>query len=126
MGFILYIIGVVLFLPLTFLDLLVVIYKNIKIKDFLQTTNDYFFEGAEDLDKYANWKFRTLWNVIFKLKGGYSFGNREETISSVLGKNQRDKTLSIIGWVLVIILYVLDFQYWFRGGHCLNSINNKY
>jgi len=125
MGFLLYIIGAILFLPLTFLDLLVVIYKNIKTKDFFQSTNDYFFEGAEDLDKYANWKFKTLWNVMLKTKGGYDFGNIEETISSALGKNQRDNTLSIVGWIVVIILYIIDIPYWFKGGHCMNSINNK-
>ena len=42
-----------------------------------------------------------------------------ETISSALGKNQRDKTLSKKGKLLVKILDFLD------ENHCENSINNN-
>ena len=40
----------------------------------------------------------------------------EETISSVLGKNQRDNTLSFAGKVLVFILDTID------KNHCKKSI----
>ena len=47
---------------------------------------------------------------------GYQFGVIGETISSALGKNQRDKTLTTTGKILVFILDFLD------ENHCENSI----
>jgi len=51
------------------------------------------------------------------LKGGYKFGNRDETISSVLGKNIEMNTLSKFGKGLNSILDVIEL------GHSLNSID---
>lgn len=122
MGIILYLVAVLLFLPLTVINIIVVIFKNAKTKGFFRTLNSYFFTGAVGLDIFANYKFRTLWNTFLRKRNGYPFGVRSETISSALGKNQRDKTLSIIGWLLVYILWAVDYQYWKKGGHCINSI----
>ena len=44
------------------------------------------------------------------------FGDERETISSVLGKNERDGTLTNAGRMLCWILNVLD------KNHCKNSI----
>ena len=49
-------------------------------------------------------------------ENGYQFGAVGETISSALGKNQRDKTLTICGKILVSILDFLD------KNHCIKSI----
>ena len=57
-----------------------------------------------------------LWNTKLRIDGGYGFGKTGETISSALGKNERDKTLSKKGKILVKIL---DF---FDENHCENSI----
>lgn len=54
--------------------------------------------------------------IIFGLR--YQFGDFRETISSVLGKNQRDGTLSKKGEILVSILDFIDKD------HCKKSINN--
>ena len=59
--------------------------------------------------------FNWLW-FLFKTKDGYKFGNFNETISSALGKNERDKTLSKTGKLLVKILDFLD------KNHCIKSI----
>lgn len=75
--------------------------------------------GAIDIDRFGNHNFRTLWNTILRRRKGYGFGNPLETISSALGKNQRDGTLSIIGKGLAGILNLLD------KNHCKNSINNE-
>lgn len=72
--------------------------------------------SAINLDKFANREFRTLWNKTLIIKGGYQFGNIEETISSVLGKNERDQTLTKTGKILVSILNMID------KNHCFNSI----
>ncbi len=101
---------------------IVVIYKNIKINGFFRTMNTYWFENAYAIDVDANQRYEILWNVIMRKKRGYRFGRFGETISSALGKNQRDKTLSWFGWIWVILLFAIDVKYWLKGGHCINSI----
>ena len=103
-----------LFLPV------VVIFYMIK---YLLTGNKrelkvWFFRSAREIDVFANVVGADLFNAIFITNGGYKFGNPKETISSVLGKNQRDKTLSLAGDLLRWILDLID------DNHCLNSINN--
>lgn len=97
MGFLLFIIAYVLFLPLTIINYCVV--KNKK---------GYFKSSAISLDKFGNREFRTLLNKVLKTESGYEFGNMNETISGVLGKNERNKTLSKTGKILVWILDKLD------------------
>lgn len=68
------------------------------------------------MDKFGNREFRTLWNKTLIKKNGYQFGDIRETISSALGKNERDNTLSNTGKCLVWILNVID------KNHCKKSI----
>jgi len=106
MGFLLFLIAYILFLPLSLINFLVV--KNKK---------GYFKSSAINLDKFGNREFRTLLNLTLRLETGYQFGNMNETISGVLGKNERDKTLSKTGKILVWILNKLD------KNHCFKSID---
>lgn len=106
MGFLLFIIAYILFLPLSLINYCVV--KNKK---------GYFKSSAINLDKFGNREFRTLLNKTLRIETGYEFGNMNETISGVLGKNQRDKTLSKTGKILVWILNKLD------KNHCFKSID---
>jgi hypothetical protein len=105
MGFLLFLIAYVLYLPLTIINYCLVWKKG------------YFKDSAVTLDKLANREFRTLWNKVLIVEMGYRFGNINETISSALGKNQRDNTLSITGKGLVFILDKID------RNHCVKSIN---
>ena len=57
--------------------------------------NKYFLETAIDIDRFGNRNFRTLLNLTLQ-KNGYLFGDDRETISSALGKNQRDSDLIYI------------------------------
>lgn len=97
MGFLLFLIAYILFLPLSLINFLVV--KNKK---------GYFKSSAINLDKFGNREFRTLLNKTLILESGYKFGDIKETISGVLGKNQRDETLTKTGLILVWILDKLD------------------
>ena len=110
MGILLFIIATVLWVILTPINWIIVTIKN-------GMSNQYFYETAIDLDKFGNRNFRTFLNVTMRKKGGYKFGNVGETISSALGKNQRDKTLS---WFGIIICFILDT---FDNKHCEKSIN---
>ena len=79
------------------------------------------------LDGFANRNYRTFWNSYLIKETGYKFGVEGEMISSALGKNEVDKTLSEKGkgklssWFygvrLVKILDRLDKD------HCINSID---
>ena len=124
-GFILSFIAYILFIPMAIVNFFTVLYKNVKVHGFLKTMNKYWFTNALEIDIWSNYHFRTTWNTFLRKKGGYKFGKKRETISSALGKNQRDKTLSIPGWILCIILYIIDFKAWKKGGHCIASINNN-
>jgi hypothetical protein len=106
LNFILFLTAWVLWLPLTFIN-------------YFLVKGDYFLSSAISLDRYANREFRTLWNNTLIIVTGYKFGNIGETISSVLGKNQRDNTLTTTGKALCFILDKLDKD------HCKKSINNN-
>ena len=60
------------------------------------------------IDHLGNTVCRDLFNSLFLKRGGYGFGNIRETISSALGKNHRQRTLTQAGQWLVWILDVID------------------
>ena len=68
------------------------------------------------LDQIGNAVCRDLFNRLLIEKDWYKFGKVQETISSVLGKNQMLDTLSLWGWILVSILEL------FERNHCIKSI----
>ena len=109
MNLFLFLIAWILIPPLTVWNLIVVNRKH-------GNTKGYFRSTALSIDIWANFEFRTLWNTQLRIDGGYEFGRQGETISSALGKNERDKTLSKKGKLLVKIL---DF---FDENHCQKSI----
>jgi len=97
MGFLLFIIAYILYLPLTVINFCLV-----------ESKKGYFKSSAITLDKLANREFRTLWNKVLRTESGYHFGKINETISSALGKNQQLKTLTKTGLALVWLLDKLD------------------
>jgi len=103
---ILFIIAYVLFLPLSIVNWL-----------FVKEKSGYFKSSATNLDKFGNREFRTLFNKVLILKDGCKFGNINETISSVLGKNQLTCTLTRFGRVIVWILDKIE------NNHALKSID---
>lgn len=122
MGFLLSIIAQILYFIVGFINTPIVIYKLRKKRGFIRSFSDYQYQTAYDTDVFGNYKYRATWNTLLS-KGGYKFGKKGETISSACGKKQLERSLSIGGWVLVIVLYVIDVRYWLKGGHCINSIN---
>ena len=104
----LFLIALFLFIPLSVINLVCVIYV---FRDL-----NYFRYSAINIDKFGNSEFRTLFNLTLITKDGYRFGNSNETISSTLGKNERDNTLSQIGKTLVWLLDKIDKD------HCKKAI----
>ena len=105
---ILFILAYVLYLPLTIINWF-----------FVKEKSGYFNSSAINLDKFGNREFRTLLNKVLIIDKGYRFGNINETISSVLGKNQLTDTLTKSGLILVWILDKIDKD------HCFKSINKS-
>lgn len=108
-----------------------VLYKR-KIKHLTKSERrkkmaEYDRREAMALDAFAGENYRTFWNDYLRKENGYNFGVRGEMISSALGKNEVDKTLSekgtgrlskwFYGIQLVKILDKLD------KNHCINSID---
>ncbi|AKK74426.1 hypothetical protein OK18_19030 [Chryseobacterium gallinarum] len=110
LDFFLFIVAYLLLLPLTLINFIAVLLKR------RNHVKGYFRSTAVNIDKFGNREFRTLWNITLITDNGYQFGNLNETISSALGKNERDGTLSKIGKALVWILNTID------ENHCKNSI----
>lgn len=105
MGYILFLVAYLLFLPLTIFNAL-----NVRKKG-------YFLDTAINIDRFANREFRfSLNKYLIKENSPFKFGNIEETISSVLGKNQRFGYLTKFGKIICLILDTID------KNHCEKSI----
>lgn len=99
-------IAYILFLPLSIVNWF-----------FVKNKSGYFKSSAVNLDKFGNREFRTLFNKTLINSEGYKFGDINETISSVLGKNQLTGTLTKCGSILVWVLDKIE------NDHALKSIN---
>lgn len=83
-----------------------------------KTLSLYFTEIALVLDEAGNVIMQHILNdfLLIKKRDTYYFGNKKETISSVIGKNYMTRTLSPLGLALNSFLNFID------KGHSLNSI----
>ena len=116
-NFILVILAKLLYLAVEPINFIYVIL--IKKKFTWKRLNGYFREEAVTIDRFGNYQYRSLFNTLFVAEKGYQHGNINETISSVLGKNQRDKTLTRFGVLITKILDRMD------ENHCKDSINEN-
>jgi hypothetical protein len=122
MGFLLFIIAVVLTIitvPFGILYGFIKCLLNFDVKTLFRKTNKYFKLLAISIDQMGNVAMQDLFNDILILKKGYKFGDEDETISSVLGKNERTQTLTNLGRSIVSFLNFID------PNHALNSIEEK-
>ena len=84
----------------------------------LKTLSTYFLEVAISIDNTGNVMMQHLLNdlLLIKRPTTYYFGNKKETISSVIGKNSLTNTLSPLGKALNAFLD------WIDKDHSFNSI----
>lgn len=113
MEFVIFLIAIILFIPLTILNVIVV---GVKYSFKWEVLKKYFLETAIDIDRFGNRNFRTLLNTTLITQKGYQFGDCRETISSALGKNKLKNTLTKTGKAICAILDFLD------KNHCIKSI----
>lgn len=78
------------------------------IKSGWKAVDTYLFNCAIADDQSGNTYMAKLFNDVLIRPGGHRFGNPDETISSVLGKNQQTKTLSFAGRFVNWILNLID------------------
>lgn len=133
MGIILFIIAIILAIVLTpfallfsFVYMLIQAAKGKFLKSFYRSTNELFFSAAISIDMFGNTFFQHLFNVtlikqhglgvhdngmVYSFKNENLFGDVDETISSVLGKNKLANTLTLTGKGLSWVLDTLDHNH---------------
>ena len=93
------------------------IYEIITLVRFSKVS-EYFFNIAISIDQLGNVVCQGLFNDFLITKEGFKFGNPDETISSVLGRNYLTGTLKPTGKVLRWILDKIEKD------HCVKSIEH--
>ena len=74
----------------------------------LRGIGEFSMQLAIAIDQLGNVLMQHLFNAIWITEGGYAFGNRDETISSVLGKNKQLGTLTGFGLAIDRLLDSID------------------
>jgi len=116
MGLILFIVSLIL---KRILELPVYIYCSIIALSKREWLDYYNKSLAIATDHYGNGLCCYLFNQILIKKGSHQFGNIDETISSVIGKNKVAGTLTGLGRVVDKILDIID------PNHSIKSIDNS-
>lgn len=96
--FLLLLISIILFLVIAPIGFL------FQVIDNFFHLNDYLFKVAISIDQCGNVVCSGLLNHTMITSDGYRFGNEDETISSVLGKNKETKTLTGFGFLIAELL----------------------
>ena len=115
-GVLLFFISIVLFIVTVPIGLLYGFLHQLFTK-FIVGVGDYCMQMAISIDQLGNVSMQHLLNTLWITKKGYKFGNRDETISSVIGKNLQAKTLTGFGKFINSVLDFID------PNHSLNSID---
>ena len=119
MGFILFIVSVVLTSILTafsfIYELIRSIYK-VRFVTGLKKIDNWFLKGAVSIDQFGNGSCAGLLNLTMRKKGGHDFGDIDVTVSCVLGWNDNNNTLTKFGKVVVWILDKLEKD------HCQKAV----
>ena len=114
--FSLFVIAFVLFVALSPIALVVKLYVACRDRSF---NHEWFRRLAISIDQAGNVVADDLFNLIL-IKNSYDrFGNEDETISSVLGKNHKHNTLTYFGNALTTLLNAID------PNHTLKSIERS-
>jgi hypothetical protein len=75
---------------------------------FYPNRKQHLYNIARGIDQLGNVICSQLFNLTLIKKTGYKFGNEDETISSVIGKNKRTNTLTVTGYLLDALLDAID------------------
>lgn len=81
---------------------------RVKFKEGFAKIGGYFMSIAISIDQSGNVFCKELFNDVLIRPKGHPFGNEDETISSVLGKNKLGNTLTWAGKLLDKLLNVFE------------------
>lgn len=115
-GVLLFVISVILLLITGPLGIIYGFFYTL-FKGGLKGLGEYLLKIAISIDQLGNVLMQHLLNLLWIRKGGYPFGNRDETISSALGRNKKFGMLSVFGKGIDRLLDTID------PNHSLNSID---
>lgn len=115
-GFLLFLISIFLMALTAPIGFVYGILHSLFTKGF-RSLGEYLLKIAISIDQLGNVLMQHLLNVLCVKKGGYFFGNRDETISSALGRNKQLATLTGFGKAIDSFLDQIDKD------HSLNSID---
>jgi len=114
--------GVVLFIiaqiTTPIFNLIGLVYSLFRFKSFKEL-NSYFETVARSKDQHSNAVLKYLFNDIMTKKGGFEFGNEDQTLSYVFGKNKELKKLNLFGKFWANFLNKLE------SNHVENSVQNE-
>lgn len=79
-----------------------------KFATYFKHIDKLFLSIAISIDQLGNTVMQYVFNDLLICKDGYKFGNVDDTISYVLGKNAHDFTLSKLGMYFCKILDFFD------------------
>ena len=99
-----------------FIEILIELFYKSRFWKALEKLGEVILLFATIVDVTLNVICQVPLNRFFREEGGYDFGSRKDTISRVLGVNQRDNTLTNSGDWLRRFLDVIEKD------HCLKSI----
>ncbi len=111
MGTILFIISVILSVvlyPLGFIYTSIKLAIGVKFKTWFKRIDRIFKSTATAVDQVGNVFMQEIFNDILIKKNGHKFGDDNETLSSVLGKNKQKCTLNFLGKMVAWILNKID------------------
>ncbi len=124
-AFITLFIAIILFIPLSIIGFIWAIGEAISVKEKGRLSN-YFWQCAVAVDQAGNTICQELFNDLFITSKGYQFGNEDETISGVIGKNKLKGTLTGFGSVLDWILENIDPNHSIKSIEDDEEIKEKY
>lgn len=115
-GLLLFVISVILLILTGPLGFIYGVFHKLFTRGFAGL-GEYGLKIAISIDQLGNVIMQHLLNLLWIRKGGYKFGNRDETISSALGRNRVLGTLTGFGKFIDALLDKID------PNHSLNSID---
>ncbi len=115
-GVLLFFVSIVLLILTTPVGFLYGFFHTLFNKGF-RGVGEYCLKMAISIDQLGNVIMQYLLNILWIMPNGYKFGNRDETISSALGRNKQLNTLTKFGKFIDAVLDKID------PNHSLNSID---
>jgi hypothetical protein len=118
----LFILAIIIYIVILPIAIIHSIIKFIISKEYIKILfffTNFFKSHALGINQTSNRAFSVFFNdIMIKDDSIHSFGDIDETLSSVLGKNKLKNNLTIFGRILDFILNIFD------KNHTIESIDN--